>query len=158
MCGVSMKVNVIIIDKKGKDKLYSGLIEHYIKIAKPFAKVEVIELFDKEIAKAHDISPEAAQRSYTKALEKYLKSGVNIALDPSSKEVDSHDFANLLKDSVTVNFFIGGAYGFERDFLRQCNNAVSFGKITLSHKLVKVVLLEQIFRGLTINNNHPYHK
>ena len=153
-----MKINVIIIDKKGKDKLYSALIEHYIKIAKPFAKVEVIELFDKEITKAHDISAEAAQKSYTKVLQKYLNTGVNIALDPSSKEVDSHEFANTLKDSVTVNFFIGGAYGFERDFLSKCNKAISFGKITLSHKLVKIVLLEQIFRGLTINNNHPYHK
>ena len=66
-----MKINVIIIDKKGKDQLYAPLIEHYKKIAKPFAKVEVIELFDKEIAKAHDISPRAAQKSYTKAFEKY---------------------------------------------------------------------------------------
>ena len=153
-----MKINVIIIDKKGKDKLYSGLIEHYIKISKPFAKVEVIEIFDKEITKAHDISPQAAQKSYTKALEKYIHTGLNIVLDPSSKEVDSHDFANLLKDTVQVNLFIGGAYGFESSFLSKCNKAISFGKITLSHKLVKVVLLEQIFRGLTINNNHPYHK
>ena len=153
-----MKINVIIVDKKGKDNLYAGLIEHYKKIAKPFAKVEVIEVFDKEITKAHDISPEAAQKSYTKALEKYMQNGINIALHPSSKEVDSHEFAKLLKDSVTVNLFIGGAYGFEKDFIVKCNNAISFGKITLSHKLVKVVLLEQIFRGLTINNNHPYHK
>ena len=153
-----MKINVIIIDKKGKDNLYAGLIEHYKKISKPFAKVEVIEVFDKEIAKAQDISPQAAQRSYTKALEKYMESSINIALDPSSKEVDSHDFANLLKDSTQINLFIGGAYGFERDFLTKCNKAISFGKITLSHKLVKVVLMEQIFRGLTINNNHPYHK
>jgi 23S rRNA (pseudouridine1915-N3)-methyltransferase len=153
-----MKINVIIIDKKGKDNLYAGLIDHYKKISKPFAKVEVIEVFDKEIAKAQDISPEAAQKSYTKALEKYMDSSINIALDPSSKEVDSHEFANLLKDSVQINLFIGGAYGFERDFLSKCNKAISFGKITLSHKLVKVVLMEQIFRGLTINNNHPYHK
>ena len=153
-----MKINVIIIDKKGKDNLYAGLIEHYKKISKPFAKVEVIEVFDKEIAKAQDISPEAAQKSYTKALEKYMESSINIALDPSSKEVDSHDFANLLKDSAQINLFIGGAYGFERDFLTKCNKAISFGRITLSHKLVKVVLMEQIFRGLTINNNHPYHK
>ena len=153
-----MKINVIIIDKKGKDNLYAGLVEHYKKISKPFAKVEVIEVFDKEIAKAQDISPQAAQRSYTKALEKYMESSINIALDPSSKEVDSHEFANLLKDSVQINLFIGGAYGFERDFLTKCNKAISFGKITLSHKLVKVVLMEQIFRGLTINNNHPYHK
>ena len=153
-----MKINVIIIDKKGKDALYAGLVEHYIKIAKPFAKVEVIELFDKEIAKAQDISPQMAQKAYSKAFEKYMKQGVNIALDPSSKEVDSHRFAKLLKDTTQVNLFIGGAYGFERDFLTKCNNSISFGKITLSHKLVKVVLLEQIFRGLTINNNHPYHK
>ncbi len=153
-----MKINVIIIDKKGKDQLYAPLIEHYRKIARPFAKVEVIEVFDREISKAQDISPQAARRSYTKAMERFLGGGINIALDPSSKEVDSFEFAKLLKDSVTVNFYIGGAYGFERDFLAKCNNTVSFGKITLSHKLVKVVLLEQIFRGLTINNNHPYHK
>ena len=153
-----MQINVIIVDKRGKDKLYAGLIEHYIKSARPFAKVEVVEVFDKEIAKAQDISAEAAQRSYTKALERHMTKRVNIALDPSSKEIDSLKFANMLKDSATVNFFIGGAYGFERDFLTKCNTAISFGKITLSHKLVKVVLLEQIFRGLAINHNHPYHK
>jgi 23S rRNA (pseudouridine1915-N3)-methyltransferase len=154
-----MQINLIIIDKKSKDKLYNGLIEYYTKMAKPFAKVNIIEVFNKEIAKAHDISPQMAQKSYTKALEKYLNNGgYNIALDPSSKEVDSYDFAFLLKDRAIINIYIGGAYGFERDFLTKCNIAISFGKITLSHKLIKVVLLEQIFRGLSINNNHPYHK
>jgi len=153
-----MKINIIIVDKKGKDSLYSGLVEHYKKIAKPFAKVEVIEVFNNDIAKAQDVSVSFAQKSYTKALEKYLNNGINIALNPSSKEVDSHEFANLLKDSVEVNLFIGGAYGFERGFLDKCNNTISFGKITLSHKLVKIVLLEQVFRGLSINSNHPYHK
>jgi len=153
-----MKINVIIIDKKGKDQLYAPLVEHYKKIAKSFAKVEVIELFDKEIAKAHDISANVAQKSYAKAMEKYLPGGYNVALDPSSKELDSFDFANLLKDRGVVNFYIGGPYGLREDFLSKCDKAVSFGKITLSHKLVKVVLLEQIFRALSINNNHPYHK
>ncbi len=153
-----MKINVIIIDKKGKDALYAGLIEHYQKIAKPFAKVEVIEVFDKEIARAQDISAEAAQKAYSKALQKYLDNGICIALDPSSKELDSFEFANLFKDTLEVNLFIGGAYGLERDFVDKCNIAVSFGKMTLSHKLVKVVLMEQIFRALSINNNHPYHK
>jgi len=153
-----VKVNIIVIDKKSQDKLYRGLIEHYIKISKPFAKVEVIEVFNKDISKAQDISPEIARKSYTKAVEKYLNTAANIALDPLSNEIDTHDFANLLKDRAKVNFFIGGAHGLERDFLSKCNNAVSFGKITLSHKLVKVVLLEQVYRGLTINNKHPYHK
>ncbi len=153
-----MKINIYIIDKKSKEKLYAPLIEHYIKIARPFAKVEVFEIFTKDIAKAHEISTEASQKSYTIALDKYLSGGFNIALDPSSKEVDSYQFSNLFKDRGVVNFFIGGAFGFEKGFLDKCNSTISFGKITLSHKLAKVVLMEQIFRGLTILNNHPYHK
>ena len=153
-----MKINIYIVDKKSKDKLYAPLIEHYIKIAKPFAKVEVFEIYTKEINKAHDISTEASQKSYTLALEPYLKGAFNVALDPESKELDSFDFSNLFKDRGVVNFFIGGAYGLESNFLGQCNNSISLGKITMSHKLAKVVLLEQIFRGLTILNNHPYHK
>jgi len=155
---VSMKINIYIIDKKSKDKLYAPLIEHYIKIAKSFAKVEVVEIYTKEITKAHDISPQAAQKSYSLAFSEYLSNGYNIALDPASKELDSFGFSNLLKDIAVVNFFIGGAYGLEETFLTQCNNSISLGKITMSHKLAKVVLLEQVFRGLSINNNHPYHK
>jgi 23S rRNA (pseudouridine1915-N3)-methyltransferase len=153
-----MKVNIYIIDKKSKDKLYAPLIEHYIKIAKSFAKVEVFEIYTKDVTKAHDISPEAAQKSYTIAFTEYLSSGYNIALDPASKELDSFGFSNLLKDSSVVNFFIGGAYGLERTFLTQCNKSISLGKITMSHKLAKVVLMEQVFRGLSIIHNHPYHK
>jgi len=153
-----MKINIIIIDKKSKDRLYAPLIEHYKKICKPFAKIEVIELFNKDIAKAQDISPSVAKSSYTKTFQRYLNGGYNIALDPSSNEVDSFDFAKLLKDRVETNLFIGGAYGLEEGFLKQCNKSISFGKITLSHKLVKVVLMEQIFRGLSINHNHPYRE
>ena len=153
-----MKINIYIIDKKSKDQLYAPLIEHYKKIAKPFAKVEIFEIFTKEISKAHEISTDASQKSYTLALNKHLLSGFNIALNPNSKEVNSYEFSNLFKDRGVVNLFIGGAFGFERDFLTKCNTSISLGKITMSHKLTKLVLMEQIFRGLTILNNHPYHK
>ncbi len=153
-----MKVNIYIVDKKSKEKLYSPLVEHYIKIAKTFAKVEVFEIYTKEINKAHEVSTEASQKSYTLAFEPHLKGAYTIALDPEAKEVDSFQFANLLKDRGVVNFFIGGAYGLEKPFLTQCDDAISLGKMTMSHKLAKTVLLEQIFRGLTILNNHPYHK
>jgi 23S rRNA (pseudouridine1915-N3)-methyltransferase len=153
-----MHINIYVIDKKGKKELYDPLIEHYIKSCKQWATVQVHEIFTKEIAKAHDISPAAAQASYTQAFEKSLQGAYAIALDPTSKQVDSHAFANLLKDRRVVNLYIGGAYGFERGFIDKCNNAVSFGKITLSHKLIKVVLAEQVFRGLSILHNHPYHK
>ncbi|HIC78318.1 MAG TPA: 23S rRNA (pseudouridine(1915)-N(3))-methyltransferase RlmH [Sulfurovum sp.] len=153
-----MQINIYIIDKKSKDSLYAPLIEHYKKISRPFATVEVFEIFTKNIIKAHDISTESSQKSYTIAFEKYLNSGFNIALNPSSKELDSYKFSNLLKDRGVVNFFIGGAFGLEKSFLDKCDMSISFAKITMSHKLVKVVLMEQVFRGLTIINNHPYHK
>ena len=153
-----MKINIYIIDKKSKDKLYAPLIAHYLKISKAFAKVEVFEIYSKDINKAHDISMEASQKSYTLAFEPYLGGAYNISLNPSSKEVDSFEFSNLLKDRAVVNFFIGGAYGLESVFLDKCNNDISLGKITMSHKLAKAVLMEQIFRGLTLLNNHPYHK
>jgi len=154
-----VKITIATIDKGGKDKLYSPLIEHYLKSIKQFAQINIVDIFDKRIAKAHDVSAAEAQKSYSNALNQYIsKNTTTIVLDPSSKEIDSRDLAFLLKDKSDVTFLIGGAYGFERAFVDQCNKAVSFGKITLSHKLIKVILLEQIFRALSINNNHPYHK
>ena len=153
-----MKINLYIVDKKGKKELYDPLIDHYRKLCRPWAKVEVHEIFTKEIARAQEQSPAAAQAAYSHALERFTAGGYNVALDPMGEMVDSHGFSDLLKDRAVVNFYIGGAYGFERGFLEQSNKTVSFGRITLSHKLVKVVLMEQIFRGLSIINNHPYHK
>jgi len=153
-----MKINIYIIDKKSKNDLYSPLVEHYKKSCSQFAQVEIIELFNNSISKAQESSPLLAQKSYSIAFEKYLSSGFNIALNPSSKEVNSIEFSELFKDKLLVNLFIGGAFGLEEAFLDKSNLDISFGKITLSHKLFKVVLMEQIFRGLSIIHNHPYHK
>ncbi len=153
-----MKIDIYVIDKKGKKELYDPLIEHYRKLCRPWAKVEVHEIFSKEIARAQEQSPVAAQAAYSRALERYLPGGSNFVLDPEGESIDSHAFADLLKDRASVRFYIGGAFGFEKGFSKQSDKTVSFGRITLSHKLVKVVLMEQIFRGLSIIHNHPYHK
>ncbi len=153
-----MKITLYIVDKKSKERLYTPLIDHYSKLISRFATIDVVTLFDKHIAKAQEISADKAKASYTHAFSEYLGKGYDVALDPEGKTIDSFDFANLLKDRQRIHFYIGGAYGLEREFVRQCNTSVSFGKITLSHKLAKVVLLEQIYRGLSINANHPYHK
>jgi len=153
-----MKITIYSIDKRGKKEIYDPIIEHFKKLSKRYAQIEIVDIFNNEIAKAQDISVEAAQKSYTKALEKFFQGGYNIALDPNGKEVDSFGFAKLLQKCANISFFIGGAYGFEKSMLNRCDFKVSFGKITMSHKLVKIVLMEQIYRGLAINNNHPYHK
>jgi len=154
-----VNIKIYSIDKKGKNSLYAPLIEHFIKISKPFAKIEVVDIFSNSISKAQDVSPIKAQESYSKELRGFLDRGFSVALDKDGLELSSEEFAKkVLENRQDVSFFIGGAFGFEKNFINSCNLSVSFGKITLSHKLAKVVLLEQIFRGLSIINNHPYHK
>nr|MDA3945773.1 23S rRNA (pseudouridine(1915)-N(3))-methyltransferase RlmH [Helicobacteraceae bacterium] len=74
------------------------------------------------------------------------------------KKRDSGKFSTLITDKIAIKFFIGGAYGLEEPFLKRCDKVISLGKITMSHKIAKVVLLEQIYRGFSILSNHPYHK
>lgn len=152
-----MKIDIISIAKKEKS-IYDPLYKDLTKMISRFAKVEAIELFPKDVAKAHTISPVASQESYTKVLEPYRKNSFCISLHPDGKEIDSFEFSKLLSDKISVSFFIGGAYGFEDKFLKKSDAVVSLGKITMSHKIAKVVLLEQIYRGFSILSNHPYHK
>ncbi len=96
------------------------------------------------------------KKEYSKIFEKYTQTGFNIILTPEGKLIDSFEFAKLLNHS-TVNFFIAGAYGFDEEFKKKGIN-ISLSPLTMSHKIAKLVLFEQIYRGLSINNNHPYHK
>jgi len=144
-----MQINIYSIEKK---ESYKNILDDFIKQSKQFAEVKNITIFNKSLSK--DNSP----KNYTKIFEKFLTNGYNVALTPEGKMVDSFRFANLLKDKQTINFFIGGAYGLEEEFKNRCDIKVSLTPLTLSHKIAKLVLFEQIFRGLAINNNHPYHK
>ncbi|WP_457749027.1 23S rRNA (pseudouridine(1915)-N(3))-methyltransferase RlmH [Sulfurimonas sp.] len=152
-----MNVEIISIAKKEKS-LYDPLYKDLTKMISRFAIVKDTEIFSKDVTKAHTISPEASQKAYTKALEAYIGKDFCITLHPDGKLIDSFEFSKLLNDKMSVKFFIGGAYGFEKDFLDKSNAVISLGKITMSHKIAKVVLLEQIYRGFSILSNHPYHK
>lgn len=150
------KINIYAIVKPNKDE-FDKLANEFIKMCSKFAKVEVHAIFNKNIAKAQTINETEAQKSYTQAFLPYMK-GHCIALDVLGKKIDSFEFSKLITNSSEVNFFIGGAYGFERDFLKKCDTIISLSSLTMAHKIVTLVLLEQIFRGLAIKNNHPYHK
>jgi 23S rRNA (pseudouridine1915-N3)-methyltransferase len=123
-----------------------------------FAKIEDMELFPKEIAKAHTVSPEASKSAYTKLLEPMLGKSYSIALHPDGKKCDSLAFSKLISDKIAIQFFIGGAYGFEESFVAKCDSVISLSDLTMSHKIAKAVLLEQIYRGFSLLSNHPYHK
>ena len=152
-----MKIEIISIAKKEKT-IYDPLYKDLEKMISRFAKVTDTEIFPKDVAKAHTISPEASQVAYTNALSGYISKDYSVTLHPDGKLIDSYEFSKLLNDRMSVKFFIGGAYGFEDDFLKKSDQVISLGKLTMSHKIAKVVLLEQIYRGFSILSNHPYHK
>jgi len=152
-----MRVEVISIAKKERS-LYDPLYKEMQKMISRFTDLKDIEIFPKDVAKAHTISANASQRAYTKVLSPYLGKAFTVVLHPDGRSVDSFEFSKLLSDKMAVKFFIGGAYGFEDAFLRQCDQKISLGRLTMSHKVAKAVLLEQIYRGFSILNDHPYHK
>ncbi|QSZ41867.1 23S rRNA (pseudouridine(1915)-N(3))-methyltransferase RlmH [Sulfurimonas aquatica] len=152
-----MNIEIVSIAKKEKS-IYDPLYKDLIKMISRFAKVTDTEIFSKDVTKAHTISPDASQRAYTKALESHINSGYSVTLHPDGKLIDSFEFSKLLNDKMSIKFFIGGAYGFEDEFLNKSDSVISLGNITMSHKIAKAVLLEQIYRGFSILSNHPYHK
>jgi 23S rRNA (pseudouridine1915-N3)-methyltransferase len=152
-----MTLSVISIAKKERS-LYDPLYQEQLKMISRFAKVNDSELFPKEIMKAHTIGAEASKIAYTKLLEPMIGKSYSIALHPDGKKVDSLAFSKLIRDKIAIQFFIGGAYGFEDSFVAQCDSVISLSEMTMSHKIAKSVLLEQIYRAFSLLNNHPYHK
>jgi len=151
------KINIYQIAKSTNDE-FDKIVNDFIKMSSKYAKIEIHNLFNKKIGKAQTISDIEAKKSYTEVFEPYLSSGYNIALDVKGKRVDSFEFSTFFQNSAVVNFYIGGAFGFESNFLQKCDKKISLSELTMAHKIANIVLCEQIFRGLCIINNHPYHK
>ncbi|WP_291949654.1 23S rRNA (pseudouridine(1915)-N(3))-methyltransferase RlmH [Campylobacter sp.] len=151
-----MQINLISIQKNNNDE-FSKLNEHYHKLIKKFSNLSDISIFNNTIANAQSNNANEAKKTYTKVLLPHKK-GFCIALDEKGQEFTSIEFASFLQDKNEISFFIGGAYGFERAFLNQMQISISLSKMTMPHKFIKTILLEQIYRAFCINANHPYHK
>ena len=85
-----------------------------------------------------------------------------IALDIKGKEITSEGFAELMAARMLygqpVTFLIGGAHGFADSIRKRADLLISFGRCTWPHMLVRVMLMEQLYRAYSIQHNHPYHK
>lgn len=148
-----MKIKIYTISKKQIH--YNEFIEQIKQFG---VELTMINIFNTNIQKAHKNSSSAAKIAYGKECEKYIKNqSYNLALDINGDSLNTNNFTKLLIDKNEVNFFIGGAYGFEESFLQKMKT-ISLSKLTLSHKIANIILCEQIFRAMCIINNHPYHK
>lgn len=153
---ICMKINLYTIEKQSRDE-YSSIAGAYRKMISKYASMQEHNIFNKKIASAQNRDVTLAQKSYTEAFSPYLK-GYNIILHPDGKVLDSFEFYKNFDINTNLNFFVGGAYGFEKDFLAKGDLLISLSRLTMSHKIAKLVLYEQIYRGLTLLHKHPYHK
>jgi 23S rRNA (pseudouridine1915-N3)-methyltransferase len=151
-----MKIDLYTIEKQSRDE-YFQIAEHYRKMISKYASMQEHNIFNKKISSAQNRDAQSARESYTQAFLPYTK-GFNIILHPEGKILDSFEFYKTFDINTNLNFFIGGAYGFEKNFLQKGNLIISLSKLTFSHKIAKVVLYEQIYRALTLLHKHPYHK
>lgn len=155
-----MNINVICIGKV-KEKYINDGIAEFSKRMQAFGKLSIIELkeFGNDFERELSIKKEA--ESILSTLEK--KKGFNILLDIGGKNFSSEEMSQKMEEITvkgfsTINFIIGGSYGVSDDIREVSNLSLSFSKMTFPHQLMRLILMEQIYRWFSIINNIKYHK
>ena len=157
-----MNINIICVGKI-KEKFYTAAMDEYLKRLSRFAKVTVTEVADEKIPdKASDKEMEAVKRKEGEKILAKLGNEYVIALCIEGKEMSSEEIAQKIADismtSGDIAFIIGGSLGLSDEVKSRAKLRLSFGRVTLPHQLMRVVLTEQIYRAFKINNNESYHK
>ena len=151
-------INIVCVGNL-KEKFWRDAIEEYAKRISPFAKLNIFEVKESDYGSSQK-QIEMAKKEEAERLSKYIKGHV-IALEIDGKEFDSESFAKHInqiasRDS-TITFLIGGSYGLDKDFSNQFEH-LSFSHFTYPHQLMRVILVEQIYRAFTILSGKTYHK
>lgn len=159
-----MKITILCVGKI-KEKYFSQAIEEYAKRLSRYCKLEIIEVADEKTDEnASEIEECMIKAKEGERLQKNLKqNSYLIALAIDGKQLDSIELSNKIEklgvDGVShITFVIGGSLGLDENILKRADFQLSFSKMTFPHQLMRVVLLEQIYRSYRIMNGEPYHK
>lgn len=140
-------------------------IEEYSKRLGPFCKLELIEVADEKAPeKLSDLEMiQVKDKEGERILAKVPDQAHVFALAIEGKQRTSEELAQEINQlgiqgKSNLVFIIGGSLGLSKAVMDRSNTKISFGKMTLPHQLMRLVLIEQIYRGFKINRNEPYHK
>lgn len=155
-----ISVNLICVGKI-KEKYIKNGIDEFLKRMNLYAKVKVIELKEDGNDSNRNQSLEKESGEIIKAMEK--NKGYNILLDIGGKNLSSEDMSKEIErltvtGTSTINFIIGGSYGVSEEVRKLSQMRLSFSKMTFPHQLMRLILMEQIYRWFSIFNNSKYHK
>lgn len=151
-------IKILCVGKIKENYLLDG-IKEYLKRIKAWENIEIIEV--KEYL-SEDINKVISQEGEN-LLEKVQLNDYVITLEIEGKQLTSIELAKKLDSLYTygnsnITFIIGGSWGLSLEVKKRSNLALSFSKFTFPHQLMRLVLLEQIYRVFTINNHKEYHK
>jgi 23S rRNA (pseudouridine1915-N3)-methyltransferase len=154
-----MRLEVISISNK-LTKWEDETLKFYLKQISSFANITIQNI---KPAQGRNLSIRETQTNEEKNISKRIKpDSLVISFDRKGRQLDSLQFAdltqNFLSSGKSYSLVIGGSYGLSESFLAKSDHVISFSALTFPHKLFKILLIEQIYRSITIIQNKSYHK
>ena len=158
-----LTIKLICIGKIKENYLKAAISEYSKRLSK-YCKLEILELPDEKIPDNlnQSIENDIKSKECSNIIRHLKNDSYNIALDLNGKQYSSEEFSKEIADismiSSNITFIIGGSLGFDDNFLNLCKKRICFSKMTFPHQLIRVFLLEQLFRSFKIQNGETYHR
>lgn len=155
-----MQINLLCIGKTD-DKEITSLINYYIKRLPKHWNFEIIEIPD--VKNAKNLSPELLKKEEAKLFMNYIdRTDLVMILDEKGKQFTSREFSQKIdawmNSSVKkIHLLIGGAYGFSEEIYSRANEKMSLSKMTFTHQMIRLFIVEQLYRADQILQGKPYH-
>ncbi len=158
-----LNINIVCIGKI-KENYLKDAINEYSKRLSKYCKLSITELPDEKIPDKinENIANEIKTKECNNILNHIKKDSYIICLDLTGKEFSSEDFSkkieNISMENSNITFIIGGSLGLTNLLLQKANLKICFSKMTFPHQLIRVFLLEQLFRAFKISHGETYHR
>lgn len=153
-----MEIKLIVVGKTKSSELVR-LINEYVKRINFYKKFKIIVV--NSLKSKKNSEKEIKKIEGENVLKSIKKNELIFLLDESGKSFNSRKFADFLSNKFKTNksivFVVGGAHGFSNEIKQKSNEIISLSEMTFSHQIIRLFFTEQVYRALTILNNHPYH-
>ena len=158
-----MKINIVAVGKI-KEKFLRAGIDEFLKRLSRYAKVKVIEVAGEKIpVNPGEAELEAIKKREADRIQKYLAgNSVVVALAIQGEQMSSEELSQWLEGMMVegksaITLVIGGAVGLHKSILGSADYLLSFSKLTFTHQMIRLILLEQLYRAFRIIRGEPYH-
>jgi 23S rRNA (pseudouridine1915-N3)-methyltransferase len=156
-----MKIKIIIVGKTKVDYLRAGEKDYLHRLRRD-CQMEIVEIKEEPITKNKDAKT-IKETEGKRIIEKLDLEFFNIILDREGKSFNSEEFARMIKEKrdysgARICFIIGGPLGLSSEVLSKANLTLSFSKLTFTHEMIRLLLLEQLYRAFEIIRGSSYHK